>query len=154
MYLRPYQTFFRQFKHCFQLFYRLWREGKWSRSVVSDSWRPRGLSPTGHFHARAYPGKSTGVGRHCLLQRIFPSQGLHPGLPHCRQTLYHLSHKGSPKKKSFNFIEVNKITFIWKNTQQCSGNGTLHRKRNQTQCGKNKTGMRALCSLKAKHHFY
>ena len=24
-----------------------------------------------------------------------PAQGLNPGLPHCRQTLYHLSHQGS-----------------------------------------------------------
>ena len=27
---------------------------------------------------------------------IFPTQGLNPGLPHCRQTLYHLSHQGNP----------------------------------------------------------
>ena len=31
-----------------------------------------------------------------LLQGIFPTQGLNPGLPHCRQILYQLSHKGSP----------------------------------------------------------
>ena len=31
-----------------------------------------------------------------LLQGIFPTQGLNPGLPHCRQTLYRLSHQGSP----------------------------------------------------------
>ena len=29
-----------------------------------------------------------------LLQGIFPTQGLNLGLPHCRQTLYHLSHQG------------------------------------------------------------
>ena len=29
-----------------------------------------------------------------------PTQGSNPGLPHCRQTLYHLSHQGSPKKKT------------------------------------------------------
>ena len=29
-----------------------------------------------------------------LLQEIFPTQGSNPGLPHCRQTLYHLSHQG------------------------------------------------------------
>ena len=40
-------------------------------------------------------GKSTGVGCHFLLQRIFPTQGSNPGLPHCRQTLYHLSSQGS-----------------------------------------------------------
>ena len=45
-----------------------------------------------------FPGNSTGVDCHFLLQRIFPNQGLNPGLPHCRQTLYHLSHQGSPFK--------------------------------------------------------
>ena len=43
-----------------------------------------------------FPGKSTGVGCHFLLQRIFPTQESNQGLPHCRQTLYRLSHKGSP----------------------------------------------------------
>ena len=46
------------------------------------------------LHPRDFPGKSTGVGCHFLLQRIFPTQGSNPGLPHCRQTLYHLSHPG------------------------------------------------------------
>ena len=31
-----------------------------------------------------------------LLQGIFPTQGSNPGLPHCRQPLYHLSHQGNP----------------------------------------------------------
>ena len=43
-----------------------------------------------------FSGKSTGVGCHFLLQGIFPTQGLNLGLPHCRQTLYHLSHQGTP----------------------------------------------------------
>ena len=30
-------------------------------------------------------------------RQIFPTQGSNPGLPHCRQILYHLSHKGSPR---------------------------------------------------------
>ena len=38
-----------------------------------------------------------GVGYHALLQEIFPTQGSNPGLPHCRQILYQLSHKGSPR---------------------------------------------------------
>ena len=42
-----------------------------------------------------FPSKSTGVGCHFLLQRIFPTQGLNLGLPHCRQMLYHLRHQGS-----------------------------------------------------------
>ena len=32
-----------------------------------------------------------------LLLGIFPPQGLKPGLPHCRQILYQLSNKGSPR---------------------------------------------------------
>ena len=35
------------------------------------------------------------MGCHFLFQEIFPTQGLNLGLPHCRQTLYHLSHQGS-----------------------------------------------------------
>ena len=37
------------------------------------------------------------MGCHCLLQGIFLTQGSNPGLPHCEQTLYHLSHQGSPR---------------------------------------------------------
>ena len=33
---------------------------------------------------------------HSLLQGIFPIQESNPGLLHCRQILYHLSHQGSP----------------------------------------------------------
>ena len=36
------------------------------------------------------------VGCHSLLQEIFPTQGWNPGLLHCRQILYQLSHQGSP----------------------------------------------------------
>ena len=43
------------------------------------------------------PGKNTGVWSLSLLQGIFPTQGLNPGLPHCKQILYQLSHKGSPR---------------------------------------------------------
>ena len=42
---------------------------KWkgSHSVVSDSSWPHGLQPTRLFHPWSFPGKSTGVGCHCLL---------------------------------------------------------------------------------------
>ena len=49
------------------------REGekwKWSRSVVSDSQRPHGLQPTRLLRPWDFPGKSTGVGCHCLLHMI------------------------------------------------------------------------------------
>ena len=48
------------------------------------------------------PGQNTGVGSLSLLQGIFPTQGSNPGLPHCRQILYQLSHRGSPLSKQPN----------------------------------------------------
>ena len=46
-----------------------------------------GFSVHGIFQA------STGVGCHFLLKGIFPTQGSNLGLPHCRQTIYPLSHQ-------------------------------------------------------------
>ena len=43
---------------------------KWSRSVMSDSSRPHGLQPTRLLHPWDFPGKSTGVGCHCLLRLV------------------------------------------------------------------------------------
>ena len=43
------------------------------------------------------PGQNTGEGRLSLLQEIFSTQGSNTGLPHCRQILYQLSHRGSPR---------------------------------------------------------
>ena len=56
-----------------------------SHSVVSDSLQPHGL-----YSPWNSPGQNTGVGSLSLLRRIFPTQGLNPGLPHCRQILYPL----------------------------------------------------------------
>ena len=42
-------------------------KSKWSRSVVSDSQRPHGLQPSRFLGPWDFPGKSTGVGCHCLL---------------------------------------------------------------------------------------
>ena len=44
-----------------------------------------------------FPGKSAEVDWQFLLQGIFPTQESNPGLSHCRQTLYCLSHQGSPQ---------------------------------------------------------
>ena len=60
---------------------------KWSRSVMSDCLRPHGLWPTRLLCPWDFPGKNAGVGCHFLFQEIFPTQGLNPGLPRCRQTL-------------------------------------------------------------------
>ena len=66
-----------------------------SHSVVSDSLPPHGLKPTRLFCPWNSLGKNTGVGFHSLLQGIFPTQGSIPGLLHCRQIPYLLSHQGS-----------------------------------------------------------
>ena len=64
-----------------------------SCSVLSYSLWPHGL-----YSPWNSPGQNTGVGSLSpLLQRIFPTQGLNPGLWHCRWTLYQLSHQGSPR---------------------------------------------------------
>ena len=59
---------------------------------MSNSWQPHGL-----YSPWNSPSQNTGVGSLSLLQRIFPTQGLNPGLPHCKWILYHLSHRGSPR---------------------------------------------------------
>ena len=48
---------------------------------------------------------------HFLLQGTFLTQGSNPGLPHCRQTLYRLSHQGSSYGKTIPLI---KCTFVGK----------------------------------------
>ena len=54
------------------------------------------MQPTRLLHPWDCPGKNTGVGCPFLLQGIFPTQGSYPGLLHCRQTPYHLSHNLPP----------------------------------------------------------
>ena len=63
-----------------------------SHSVMSDSLQPHGLNSPWNS-----PDWNTGVGSLSVLQGIFPTQGSNPGLPHCRQILYQLSHKGNPR---------------------------------------------------------
>ena len=54
------------------------------------------LQPHGIYSLWDSPGQNTGVGSLSLLQGIFPAQGSNPGLRHCGQILYQLSHKESP----------------------------------------------------------
>ena len=60
--------------------------------VVSNSLWPHGL-----YSPWNSPGQNTGERSLSLLQGIFLTQGLNPSLPHCRQILYQLSHKGGPR---------------------------------------------------------
>ena len=51
------------------------------------------ISPYGLYSPWNSPAQNTGVGSLSLLQEIFPTHGLNPGLPHCMQILYQLSHR-------------------------------------------------------------
>ena len=75
---------------------------KWSRSIVSNLQQPHGLQPCRLLHPWDFPGRSIGVGCHCLLQNpayfisiiswvqfsrsvvsdsLWPMNGNMPGLP-------------------------------------------------------------------------
>ena len=59
-----------------------------------DGFQGGKLSPWGHKELDMTEWLNTFA--HSLLQRIFPTQGLNPGLLHCKQIIYRLSHQGSP----------------------------------------------------------
>ena len=67
------------------------------------------------YSSLATPFTNTGVGFRFLLQRIFLIPGLNPGLLHCKQILYRLSHQGSSKQ-----LHANE-----KNNKGSSGRQTL-----------------------------
>ena len=70
---------------------------KWSQScsVLSTLCDPIDYSPWNSL------GQNTGEGSISLLQEIFPNQGSNPGLLHCRQIFYQLSHKRSPHSREY-----------------------------------------------------
>ena len=47
-----------------------------------------------------------------FLQGIFPTSGLNPGFPHCRQILYKLSHKGKPKNTGVGSLSLLQGIFV------------------------------------------
>ena len=71
-------------------------------SNASPDLKWRSLSRVRHFaipwiiQSMKFPGQNTGVPSLSLCQGKFPTQGLNPGLQHCRWILYQLSHQGSP----------------------------------------------------------
>ena len=69
---------------------------------------PTLCEPTRLLRPWHFPGKCTGVGCYFLFQGIFPMQGSSPGLPHCGQRLYHLSHQGiATKVEKYNLTKRN-----------------------------------------------
>ena len=96
-------------------------EVKWSEShsVMSNSLWPWGLySPWNSLGQN-----KTGVGWHFLLQGIFPTQGSNPGLSHCRQILYQLSHKGSPNIIYYHLYLESRKLYRWTYFQKKNSHG-------------------------------
>ena len=65
-------------------------------SVCLTFCNPMECSPPGSSGRGVFSNQNIGVGCQALLQGIFLTQGSNPGLLHCRQILYCLSHQGSP----------------------------------------------------------
>ena len=88
------------------------------------------------------PGQNTGVGCHALFQRIFPTQGSNPGLPHCRRILYQRSPWGSWQCCIYVMLHITILVSIPTNgilyfflslkgrsrTSRCSGAGWISRR--------------------------
>ena len=89
-----------------------------SQSCLTLS-NPKDCSPLDSSVHGDSPGKNTGVVCHALLQGIFLTQGLNPGLPHCWLILYHLSQQGSPEGIMLSEISQKKngkhcmFSFLW-----------------------------------------
>ena len=93
---------------------------KWNRSVVSDSLRPLGLQPTRLLRPWDFPGKSTGVGCHCLLRfstLMAPKPVISPTIPsghsgakqaccHCWFLFLFITPKSITKSYWFYFLDV------------------------------------------------
>ena len=98
---------------------------------MSNSLRLHGLQLTRLLCLWDFPGKSTGVGCHFLLQGIFPTQGSNLSLPHCRQTLYPLSHQESHLKA---------LRYKHAPGVNVTGRGSLQRRERSSFQGRNSKG--------------
>ena len=72
------------------------REGKVTNSQSCPTLYNHGLQPTRLLCPWDSPGKNTGMCCHFLLQGIFLTQRLNPGLLHCRQILLLSEPPGKP----------------------------------------------------------
>ena len=66
---------------------------------MSSSFDPLGCRLPGSFVRGIFQARILKWVVHLLLQGTFLTQSLNPGLLHCRQILYWLSHQGSPLRR-------------------------------------------------------
>ena len=92
------QIHFRKVQGCRYFFFIAWSYVffLWEVKVKVAQLRLTLCDPMGWYGTWKSPGQNTGMGSCSLFQGIFPTRGSNPGLPHCRQILYQLSHLGSP----------------------------------------------------------
>ena len=105
-----------------------------SRSVMSDPLQCFGLQLDKLLCPWDSQGKNTGVGCHIVLQGIFLTQELNPGLLcflHCKQILYPLSHWGSPKNPMNSMKRQKDMTMKYEAPGQ-QGSSTLLEKSRET----------------------
>ena len=76
------------------------------KGALSHCWWERVRLLVSQSCLQSYPWTSPG---YSLLQEIVPNQGSNPGLPHCREILYHLSHQESMETYS----AIYKINSQW-----------------------------------------
>ena len=78
-------------------------KSKWSCSVVSDPQPPHGLQPTRLLCPWEFPGKSTGVGCHCLLRHRYDAKWKKLDSKHYIQ--YESIHRSSEAKLKLNKMQ-------------------------------------------------
>ena len=76
-----------------------WIDRKWKEGGVKVKWKSLSSDRLSATPGQNSPGQNTRMGSLSLLQGIFPTQGWNPGLLHCRQIVYQLSHKRSPQAR-------------------------------------------------------
>ena len=105
---------------CTLLYRTVWSTISASRSVWPDSLRPHRPQPTRLHCPWDFSSKDTGVHCHFLLQGIFATKGLNPGVLSCRQILYQLSYKGSWRSTILQYFYFKPT--MSERKRKCSGN--------------------------------
>ena len=75
---------------------------------------PMDCSPPGSSVHGMLQARILDLGSHSLLQEIFWTQGLNPGLLHCRQILYCLSHQGIYLAHYLAMLKAYKLSLCFK----------------------------------------
>ena len=88
-----------------------------SRSVMSNSLQPYGLNPPGSSFHWGFSRQEYWNALPCLLQGIFPTQGLNPGLLHWREIFLPSEPLGKPQYRYIIYKNLKKYTYSYKKTE-------------------------------------